>query len=107
MDPAISAQVGLTTLQAKKVKQICQEFAKRDEDVSAMIANAVADVPEPKAGEDRAAYEKKRLKVAEAYTGERQRIDREKIAAEKQVAGLMTPAQKAKWLDLSGPVPKR
>ena len=103
-DPAISAQVGLAPVEVKKIKEICVGFAKRDEDLSAMIANEVAKVPEPKPGADRAEYEKKRLKVSKMYDGERQRLAREKVAAEKKVLAVMTSAQQAKWLDLAGPV---
>jgi len=72
--------------------------------VSAMIANAIIEIPEPKPGADRAAYDKKRMSVAAMYDGERNRIAREKIQDEKKLLALMTSAQQAKWLDLAGPV---
>jgi len=104
IDPAIYTRVGLTPIQVRKVKDICLDFEKKDQDVSAMIANAIIEIPEPKPGADRAAYDKKRMSVAAMYDGERNRIAREKIQDEKKLLALMTSAQQAKWLDLAGPV---
>jgi len=104
IDPSISTQVGLEPGQVKQIEKICRDFAKRDEDVSAMIANAIDEIPEPKPGADRKKYEKKCAEVAAMYEGERQRIAREKAEADKKALALLSPTQKAKWLDLAGPV---
>ena len=102
LDPTISEQLGLTTAQLKKIRDITFAYQKSDEDVSAMIANAIIAIPEPKVGEDQAAYDKKCSETAKAYEGERQRVHREKIAAEKKVLEILTPTQKTKWEDLAG-----
>lgn len=101
-DPTIANQLGLSPAQSKTIKDISLSFQKRDEDVSAMIANAITAIPEPKAGEDRAAYDKKCAETAHAYLGEEQRIQRERVAAEKKVIAVLTVPQREKWNDLSG-----
>ena len=101
-DPTIASQLGLTSAQSKSIKDISIAFQKRDEDVSAMIANAITAIPEPKAGEDRATYDKKCAETAHAYLGEEQRIQRERVAAEKKIVAILTPSQREKWTDLSG-----
>jgi len=106
-DPTVVTQVGLQQLQVQKVKEICTAFAKDDEDVSAMIANAVEKIPEPKAGTDRKKYETKCAQVASMYNGERQRIAKEKVDSDKRILALLTPAQRSKWLDLAGPLPTK
>jgi len=106
IDPTVSAQVGLQPSQIKLIKAVCSDFAKRDEDVSAMIANAIDKIPEPKPGADRKSYDKKCAEVAAMYNGERQRISREKQEADKKAIAILTPAQQAKWLDLAGAIKK-
>lgn len=101
-DPAIATRVGLSPTQAKKVGDICGAMAKSEEDVSAMVAEAIVKIPLPKPGTDRRVYDKKCAQVSAMYNGERQRLARERADADAKVLALMTPAQQAKWLDLEG-----
>ncbi len=101
-DPTIASQLTLSPAQAQSIKDISLAFQKRDEDVSAMIANAITAIPEPKAGEDRTAYDKKCAETAHMYLGEQQRIQRERVVAEKKILAILTVPQRDKWKDLSG-----
>ena len=107
VDPAVSTQVGLLPSQVKQITAICKDFAKKDEDVSAMVANAVDQVPEPKPGADRKKYDKKCAEISAMYNGERQRLAKERLEDEKRILGLLTPDQRAKWLDLYGSASKQ
>ena len=93
-------------MQVKKIEEINRNLEKDDEDVSAMVANAVVKIPQPKPGADMTEYNKQVNKISSRYDGERQRIEREKIEAQKKVLAVLTPAQQSKWLDLAGPIPK-
>lgn len=107
IDPAVSEEVGLEAGQVTKIKALCEDVAKKDEDVSEMIANAIDQIPVPKPGADRKAYDKKCVQVAAAYNGERQRVAREKAEADKKTLDLLTPTQKTKWLELAGSEKKK
>lgn len=107
VDPAIAAKVGLSSSQVTKIKSICQDFAKRDEDVSAMIAKAIEEVPEPKTEKERPAYDKRCAKVVDMYNGEKQRIAKERSESDKKVLEVLTPAQQTKWMELFGTAAKK
>lgn len=106
-DSEVGVTVGLTTAQGLKIKEIYRDFDKREDDVNAMVGAALEAIPEPKEGADRTAYDKKYKETNAMYEGERQRIAREKVAAEKKVVGLLTPEQREKWMKLAGPAPKK
>jgi hypothetical protein len=108
LDPSVVAKLGLDGAQAKRISAIYHAYAKRAEDVDAMEGDAMVAIPQPKAGADQTAYNKKKLDVYASYEGERQRIQREKSAADKKILAVMTPAQSATWIKLSAvPVKKR
>ncbi len=102
IDPAISTRIGLSPAQVKQITQICRAIAKKDEDLSAMIAAAIESVPMPKPGADATKYNFKCAQIAEMYDGERQRVAREKREADQKILAIMTPGQQTKWVRLSG-----
>jgi hypothetical protein len=101
-DGAVDKMLGLNTLQSSKVHEILRTVSKREEDVAAMIGAAMQAVPEPKPDADRKAYDKKTAEVYASYEGERMRLRRERIEADKRVLEAMTTDQKAKWLKMAG-----
>ncbi len=105
-DEAIAAKVGLSEIQLNKIQKVFAEHQKDVEDVAAMTASAIEEIPQPKAGADRTAYEKKKVEVYQSYNGERQLLDHKKDVADKKAYDLLTAAQKDKWKDLGGPAPK-
>jgi len=106
LDPAIITRLALTSAQVQKIGKINASFAKKEEDLSAMIADALLAIPEPKAGADQSAYEQKRQQTSKMYDGERQKVAHEKVIAEKKILAALTPDQRAKWQDLAG-IPKK
>ena len=101
LDPTIIVKVGLSPVQAHKIAAIYKAVEKRSEDVDAMEGDAVVAIPLPKPGANQKAYEKKKSAVYAKFAGERARIQREKLDADKEILGVMTPNQQETWLGLS------
>jgi hypothetical protein len=101
-DPVVSAKLKLSSSQETKIRGIIKAWVKVDDDYSAMIANAIIAIPEPKPGADRAAYEKKCEETLAAYQGERNRIAQQREDSEDKVFSLLSKSQQLDWAKLSG-----
>ena len=96
-DRGVSQRLNLTSAQSSKIVAILDQRSKKEEDVEAMVGEAIAKIPEPKSSKDSEAYEKKKLSVYASYEGERQRLQHERLASDKVIVAQLTDAQRSIW----------
>jgi Spy/CpxP family protein refolding chaperone len=102
-DEGVAKDLSLTAAQRAKVKAVCEQNQKAQEDYQAALGDAIAKIPDPGSADSAMrAYAGKQEAVIKSMKPREKQYLAIKAEGERQILASLTPAQKNKWAALHG-----